>query len=105
MMVAFADIDANEYIGRSYVVGFLASIILQVERFGLQQRCQVSASTLRTALECPSRAPISDHQPPTRPGDNTAWIMTATGGENHSGSGWPKPQLLRREDSNGGGSA
>lgn len=27
--------------------------------------------------------------------------MTATGGENHAGPGWPKPQLSGREDSNG----
>ncbi|MCA8037810.1 hypothetical protein LGM46_33105, partial [Burkholderia arboris] len=42
-----------------------------------------------------------DHQPPTRPGDNTPRIMTATGGGNHAGPGWPKPQLSGREDSNG----
>lgn len=28
--------------------------------------------------------------------------MTATGGENHAASGWPKPQLSRREDSDRG---
>ncbi|WP_249172284.1 hypothetical protein, partial [Burkholderia vietnamiensis] len=42
------------------------------------------------------------HQPPTRPGDNTPRIMTATGGGNHAGPGWPKPRLSGREDSNGG---
>ncbi|WP_208457701.1 hypothetical protein, partial [Burkholderia pyrrocinia] len=35
-------------------------------------------------------------------GDNTPRIMTATGGENHAGPGWPKPRLSGREDSNGG---
>ncbi|WP_413769405.1 PDZ domain-containing protein, partial [Burkholderia vietnamiensis] len=44
-----------------------------------------------------------DHQPPTRPGDNTPRIMTATGGGNHAGPGWPKPRLSGREDSNGAG--
>ncbi len=28
--------------------------------------------------------------------------MTATGGGNHAGPGWPKPRLSGREDSNGG---
>src|SRR5689334_15768850 len=66
---------------------------MQSERIGLQQRWQVSASTLRTASGYPGQTPISDHQPPTRPGDNTPRIMTATGGGNHAGPGWPKPQL------------
>ncbi|CAM2338297.1 hypothetical protein BVIET440_120047 [Burkholderia vietnamiensis] len=37
----------------------------------------------------------------SRPGDNTSQIMTATGGGNHAGPGWPTPQLSGREDSNG----
>ncbi len=74
---------------RHHVVECLASKYEQSERIGLQQRWQVSASTLRTASGYPGQTPISDHQPPTRPGDNTPRIMTATGGENHAGPGWP----------------
>ncbi|THJ45998.1 hypothetical protein E9536_40330 [Burkholderia sp. LS-044] len=49
---------------------------MQSERIGLQQRWQVSASTLRTASGYPGQTPISDHQPPTRPGDKTpgSWL-------------------------------
>ncbi|VVE84431.1 hypothetical protein PSP31121_04759 [Pandoraea sputorum] len=31
--------------------------------------------------------------------------MSATGGENHAGPGWPKPRLSTQEDSNGGDEA
>jgi len=56
---------------RRHVVECLASKYEQSERIGLQQRWQVSASTLRTASGYPGQTPISDYQPPTRPGDNT----------------------------------
>ena len=56
---------------------------MQIERVGLQQRWQVSASTLRTALEYPSRAPISDptHQALWDHGRLGAEIMPGLAGQ------------------------
>jgi len=75
---------------------------MQVERFGLQIGGKSRHPRYGRPQDVPGRAPISDHQPPTRPGDNTPRIMTATGGENHAGPSWPNPRLSRSEDSNGG---
>lgn len=59
-------------------------------RVGLQQRWQVSASTLRTASRYPGQTPVRDHQPATRPGDDTS-ASWATGGRNHTQPSWTIP--------------
>jgi hypothetical protein len=89
---------------RSRVVGFFASKCLCRLSW---LACNIGGKSRHPRYgrpqDVPGRAPsISDHQPPTRPGDNTPRIMAATGGENHAGPSWPNPQLSRSEDSNGG---
>jgi hypothetical protein len=104
VVMALPYVNVDEDIDGVMLLGFLHRSVVQIEPVGLQHRWQVSASTSQKASRCCSgRAPISDHEPPTGPRNNTPRVMTATGGESDAGSGWPNPQLSGRENSNGAG--
>ncbi len=81
VVVAFAYVDADEDIHGAMLLVFLHRSLCGLSGLAGNIGRQVSASTLRTASRCSGRAPISDHQPPTRPGDNTPRIMGDWGRE------------------------
>ena len=78
VVLALTDVDTDEHVDAVVVLDHDWLRPLRFQRPG--PRRQVPASTLRTtSATTHSRAPISDHPTPTRPGDNTPRIINDWG--------------------------
>ncbi|BEH63311.1 hypothetical protein BpKM390_45560 [Burkholderia pseudomallei] len=71
VMLAFADIDTDEDVD-----GVMLLVLLHRSMCGMNElACNLGGESRHPRYGrpqiCLGRAPISDHQPPTRPGDNT----------------------------------
>ncbi|KGD39045.1 hypothetical protein DO72_3041 [Burkholderia pseudomallei] len=80
-MLAFADIDTDEDVD-----GVMLLVLLHRSMCGMNElACNLGGESRHPRYGrpriCLGRAPISDHQPPTRPGDNTPRIMSDWGRE------------------------
>ncbi|KGS93396.1 hypothetical protein X963_4503 [Burkholderia pseudomallei MSHR7498] len=81
VMLAFADIDTDEDVD-----GVMLLVLLHRSMCGMNElACNLGGESRHPRYGrpqiCLGRAPISDHQPPTKPGDNTPRIMSDWGRE------------------------
>jgi hypothetical protein len=101
-MVAFAYVDADEYIDGAMLLVVLHRGFCRLS--GLA--CNIGGKSRHPRYGWPQDNPaeplllaITSHPPDPVTAPR---IIEATGGENHAGPGWPNPQLSASEDSNGG---